>query len=219
MTKSALPTHAGTVPLEFIRGLQQPVRLPDSLRIPIQDGMEFHPLQGGRQFVLHLPRRANTGQFTVFFGGEDESPFITPIAATPLVVLRSKGETGFYESLTPTEIKFLRIRSPDAPVRRQGDVWSIRLPDTWSHFDRCPRTQKQRTHVLGTNHILTGRYLGKRIVHFDDGLNDVRVALGEGVMTARDHAPQTLEGGPHAFARTPHLNPISLTQRDLGWQH
>jgi hypothetical protein len=191
--------------------------------------MRFYPLKGGEQFLLHYPQAWGGGD--AFFGGMDESPFITPLMTPALVAHAIGGEIGFFEALTPAPIKRLKAKFPDACIRRQGDIWSIKLPWSWDelltvHYKqserkknkiRFPHHKSRTAEVLGTEHKLTGKYYPVGILMID-GAEIHSVSVGEGTLRARDHADQVLEDGPYAFARTPLLLPIPEGARALGWE-
>ena len=228
-----IPVSVGSVPLECESTVTTPRRTPTSLHLPRRAGMNFHLVKEETQFIVRYPVLLSEPVISqrTFFGWMDESPFLTPIDLEPYNALVDHGEQAFFESLVPKAIKKLVATFAGNP-RRQGDIWSFKLPWTWNelplHFRAKNRKQRlkfrshfqrilqlnQVSYVSGTNHTLMGRlYAGARIIV--DNKTLVRTGIGEGVLRAPDHADQILDG-PHALARTPHLKPIMIPQRRLG---
>jgi len=241
MNTSVLPTHAGPVELEFSETLALPERPLETtqrqrIRLPKHEEMQFHRLKGGQQFLVRYPQNQNlavnrfNSEPRTFFGGMDESPFITAIKDEAWNAHKEGGEEAFYDALIPETIKKLSQMFPNAPVRRQGDIWSIPLPISWEELQpkwkaRKPsRKRKFSTHrqwtmtVLGTNHLLHGKYFSTEQLLIGGKIFS-RIALAEGTITAADHKPQAWTGSPHVLARTPHLEPLTdLSLRLRGWE-
>jgi hypothetical protein len=140
MKTPTLPTDAGGVQLHFVNNQRNPRRAEHdgtpSLYLPIIEGMEFHPLKNGEQFLVCYPGKKSrwSPEDRTFFGGMDESPFITSLKDTPLTAFQNNGEDAFYESLIPDVVKLMKKVLPDTEVRRQGDVWSVALPFSWENL-------------------------------------------------------------------------------------
>lgn len=246
-----LLTEIGGVRVEYSGDREDlPSRVRNTLKLPKRDGMEIHLLKGGVQFLVMYPgtktRWGSRCDGRTFFGGMDESPFITSLEDVPVAAFRAQGEDAFFEALIPHQIKTLQRRFPDASVSRQGDVWSFKLPYSWDELraqvipkpkylpvggrGRFYRAKMERENhrmrvgyrmqigqfnylkssppharVLGTNHSIKGPGGYVSLQTIENGLGPFHMFVAEGMLTAPDHAPQVLQGGPHLMVRTPHL--------------
>jgi hypothetical protein len=233
MNITELPQKAGPVTLNFVEGLetarreQEGGKFINGLSIPFRPDATFHPLKGGEQFLVRYPETETTGAKTLF-AGMDESAFITGVTRWAWAAFCSGGEKGFFESLKPPLVREISQAFPQATVRRQGDIWSIAMPRPSHQYlmdkvDLGYRRKFRRflrgdgSHgtftVLNTNHVLEGRFLqGVRLNRFRN------TALGVGVLTAPDHAPQELLEMVHLFGRTPNIQPATQEERAGGFE-
>ena len=231
-----LPRNAGPVALNFSEAIDRPRResrtgrWTNELSFPIRQGMELFPLKGGEQFLLIYPpnRDQNLPDEAAIFFGMDESAFLVGVQDPAVNAFRTGGEEAFFHHLKPGIIKQLETLFPKMKAARQGDIWSFKLPFTWTELvayriirrkeyrEEVKRLRLSETKLFGTNHILWGKYLPKSQLAFA-GAEMMKAAIAEGTLTAPDHAPQTLDG-PHVVAQTPHLAPATRERFDLGFE-
>jgi hypothetical protein len=190
----------------------------EELEFPIRDGMQMHLLADGVQMLVFYPVFGWQQEPAVFFAGMDESPFLTRLVSRAHRVLEEEGEKPFYDALQPASIKRAKKKFPDALARRQGDIWGIPVPFSW--YVLTPRGANERAQwlehlspstpksVLRTNHRIQGKYGPLRRKWVGDLLFE-KVGVGEGVITAPDHAPQDWKGNPHIIDRTDMLHPTA----------
>jgi len=219
--------QVGPVQVEFKGSASGIRRTGSTIFLPAGPDFDgFHLLAGGTQFVAHYRVRPAWDRAQTYFGGMDESPFLTALTEVPYKALLDGGEKAFFDSLKPDAIKTLQATYPASCVQRQGDIWSINIPHNWEHicnqmFPNYKSLRKRRRQllrdsssqvdVLDTNHRIQGRYYFRGRTEFIR-VGETRlqgIALGEGILTAPDHAPAILTNEPHVIAQTPHILPQS----------
>ncbi len=217
-----LPKNIGPITLDYSPSLRLPSLSKQdtgSIRLPFDEAMKFHTIKDGSQFLVYYPVHFGFGTRTpmLFFGGMDESPFLTGIKPEVYNFFVKGGEEAFFEELKPSAIKYLQSRHPNATVARQGDIWSLRIPqrrvilpqfytDKKGEMHAFAKGKRKTTPVLGTNHYLEGRYHSVSLIVIDEAVLS-GIAIAEGTLTAADHAPHKLVGGLHILARTRHILP------------
>ncbi len=243
---SSLPACAGPVSLHFSRAIRMARResrdgkFVNELSLPIRDQMKVYPLKGGEQLLIHYPWMnfmEEDRRFMTFdqhlFAGMDESAFVTGITPSAFDAFRTGGEGAFFDVLTPPSVRKLSQIFPGTPIGRQGDIWTIKVPMTWLDFaDNHAGNNRHRkmarflgayytgtrtNPVLGTNHVLEGKYIDG-ITMILPGVSLPGLGVGEGVLTATDHTPRILDDSLYVFARTPNILPVSEPQRVAGWE-
>jgi hypothetical protein len=173
--------------------------------------LEFYSLRGGAQF---LSRPIGGG--AVWFGGTDERSFLVEIQPELLPTLLWQGEGGFYEALKPPIIRQLEALFGDDRTVRQGDVYAYQLPASWGELQPSSEVGRRRNApirimrtrvpmpVLATRHRVSGRvapsFKGRVTLPLDADALRLTGLIAQGVLTAPDHAPLTLEDGPNLLA-------------------
>lgn len=199
--------------------------LPEStcVILPYAENFEFTPLRDGVQF-LYL------ANWTPWFIGTDVDGalFATSLAMQIRRIFEEGGEPAFYEALKPEAIRECETASGCEKTRRQGDIWTYPLGDDWKKIDcsrwirtsppdRRARWKKRRfdpiliegkTAVFGTRHQLVGRWQ-TFWMSSTETRPGIPLIVGEGTLSAPDHAPLDLKG-PHLIAQTAMLaDPVS----------
>lgn len=203
---------AGLAEIQFVTPseLKEPVRDGAEIRIPAFSDAELFWIHQNEQFLLRqqIGKDYNRPESGWWFGGTDEQPFLVRINQAPFEVFQKNGETAFYQALKPDVVHFCE-RAFKVEAKRQGDIFAAALPWSWdelgniayvlvwTNLEITPTERKQeRRQVFGTRHTLQGIYRS--------GSNHVVHSFGEGVLTAPDHSPLTLEG-VHLIAQTKNL--------------
>lgn len=198
------------------------IRFPDP-RISRFSEMEYYPLMGGRQFVIHLPVHfrltkdeqrfsgTRTGGW-LYFGGTDENPFLVQLdnSVDELISAAMKGKSAFHEAIRPLLVKKLE-KLLGGKAKRQGDIFAYPVPFSWDQIiaaemifaeygeelNELDIREVNNFSINDTRHLLTGK--------FTDGVpGEFCLGFAEGVIRAPDHSPMVLEG-PHVLAQTAHL--------------
>ncbi len=203
--RSTFPRKAGEATLVLDPETMTPSRDGATITIPDIPGVEFFPLKRGRQFLL----RASDGR--CWFGGTDEAPFLTQVAAQAYRMFQENGAKGFFAALKPRNIAKLE-RLFGARAGRQGDIWYLPFAPSWpavkkflaidtalfrSDSQQYETWKVRRAFVFGTNHRITGMMCDDHPMN-----NDILIASG--TLEADDHAPVTLRR-PHVLAQTANL--------------
>jgi hypothetical protein len=231
-----LPSKCGPVTMNYSPHVRIPQRdNPLSITLPSPNGrpMLFHLLKGGNQFIVHYanPHRVGMGNpcCNVFGGFDERAAFLTGVTNTAWSAFQSGGEEGFFDALTPSGVRLIRSIYPDAPVFRQGDIWGVGVPQTWSelayqHLASNRRRRKAMAGakpsigaVLDTNHRLSARQYGPAVFSYQQRTLTHATAAAEGTLEAPDHDTRTIDA-PHILVRTPNLEPTTTFQRMLGWE-
>ncbi len=210
MSKS-LPRRAGKAKLEYVDGQPAtkdgPSRLKDVIRIPTFGNPELFPLEDSwSQFLLMENPLDGSRDRAVWFGGTDEEPFLVQMDPQVIHFFMKDGPEGFYRAIQPDALKL--NEKLNQPVRRQGDIFAVRMPSDWPSIQVAlllvgardtKLSEGKDIRVFGTRHMLSGVCIGL------ERSGRSSVGLAEGVLTAPDHAPLELKGGPHLFAQTQYL--------------
>lgn len=194
-----LPELAGSASLEFSQKYGMPLRKDSTIYLPKDDNVEFFPLLSGKQFILWVSGHNESG---CFFGGTDEQPFLVRLKQEYLAYFARNGEKGFLESLKPRLIYRAEHIFKMSAIR-QGDIFAVPLPYSWKELDKMqelcfdiginPKSVKNVS-LFGTRHTITGAICTGTLM----GMNEL--SLGEGILSAPDHAPRELKG-PHLLAQ------------------
>src|SRR3989344_5561156 len=114
-----LPQSAGNARLKFCDMTLDKVweKIPDTIRsytakralrkgatiyLDNDPNAEFFPLLKRKQFIYVAP--GSREDDAMFFGGQDEEPFLVRLKITPYRVFMSDGEEAFFESLCPPSL-------------------------------------------------------------------------------------------------------------------
>lgn len=214
------PARAGAAVLRFFPGAMFPSLEGTTITLPDHGREEFFPLKRGRQFLFVLDRMHEE----VWFGGTDDSPFLTKLNWQAFETFEQGGARAFYQDFVPHQIKELRRHFPHLKPLRQGDVWAFPVPFSWDElkqigrfedglgdlqgFERGGRQKVKDRSVLGTRHTLQGVVspcffiIGGHVDH----------DVVEGVLTAPSHSPLRLRG-PHVLFRSP---AVRIDRRNAG---
>ncbi len=190
---------------------------------------EAHPLKGGSQYLVRTPPlNLNRNVVSHYFFGIDDTPFLTTISKRRFDIFKVNGEQAFYESLVPKSIKLMAESNPDQ-MKRQGDIWAIKVADTWSQvaqavggYQVAPKSAAKKwrayqerlfdsRHEL-TGDIVSGRFIitevvpKKRIAQNGRGAafntKGLPLTLATGYITAPDHPNLFLDDGIYVVDRT-----------------
>lgn len=193
---TGLPRTAGQASLEFTSIVNEPARKGNRIILPFHPTGVFFPLLQGVQFLFGFQKYPDIGP-GAWFGGTDESVFLTRVLDENWKAFNKGGERAFFRSLMPRIIRRLQQQNNCAVVR-QGDVYAAKLPFTWeqipqvvplfTNFGTKPRAATN-ARVADTRHRLTGRCVAIR--------NESEpMLIGEGTLKAPGHSDRVLEG-PH----------------------
>lgn len=166
----------------------------------VDDG-RFYSVAKDRQFLYTVPTENNGRR--IFFGGMDESPFLTELDYSVVEHL-IEGEESFFRALKPGIIQRAE-RNFESVAHRQGDFFAVTTPRpiNWGAFmlkylgdNELRISVVEDENLRGTRHTIAGLF-GRA----GDTL------IGEGTIEAPDHEPLILKG-PHiieqaAFLRRP----------------
>jgi hypothetical protein len=163
------------------------------------DELSMYALRDGTQFVV---RHFNDDE-DAYYGGVDEVPFLVKIDAELLYTLMDKGEAAFFEALKPDEIKFFEDEFGTDGTKRQGDVYAVALPSTYTWGD-LPTPAAGEHQVGETRHAIDGFWIEVSehdavVIEHVGGVHEICGLIAEGTLTAPDHAPLELRG-PHLIA-------------------
>ncbi|HEX7724841.1 MAG TPA: hypothetical protein VF438_03855 [Candidatus Paceibacterota bacterium] len=244
-----LPTHAGPVTLHYrpeastiVRPDKRTLILPIQHRSarayhPHHSAVEIYPLLGGRQFIGQFWDRCNSNHYNAFFGCDEQASFVTGVTDKAWVSFLEGGERGFFAALKPEIIRRIE-RAHGVTARRQGDINVVEVAPSWhalvqrdvrgcerafrlrrKHMLKACRRRVRNKPILGTNHLLTGRFLDDVRVLFADADSYDTLDVATGTITGADHAPLHLGDRPHALARAAEIAPVSDAQRIANWEH
>lgn len=219
--RKRLPERAGKARLHFVKdskGNFMPRRKGVDIFLPRYEEAEFCPLKGGIQFVFEFWGKWDTmrheREYYGFFGGTEKNPFLVRLSRGPTFGLNflKEGPRAFYEALRPKIISEWAERFGTLP-RRQGDIWALPLPFSWEQICSMmflvgakrdfPEIKKTMgSSLFGTRHRLKGLLYEVIITN----PYDTKYTMGEGVITAPDHSPFEIKGGPHILAQTCYLH-------------
>lgn len=205
---NSLPKKAGVATLTWSEKAQIASREEDDIKLPLDDNVQFFPLQWGEQFLVAVPDNNRQEGQHLFFGGTDERPFLVEMNPSTLLYLK-KGEAGFYDAIKPNGAKFCEEKFGTMTIR-QGDWFAVPIPLNWkvvhglfSLFCHCVHktvTKKEKGIPIGeTRHLLIE---GQLVTINYNNLKCIGVA--EGLLRAPDHEDKVLKG-PHALFQTQHL--------------
>lgn len=217
-----LPTEVGEVPIIWFdpqeeKGEEKKLarREKGRLLLPAHPESIFLPLGNGKLLFISASGGYLGNLFVRFsFCGKDESPFHVFVQDKAVAAYKEGGSERFFESLVPKFMKELRDR-PDIPDSyvRQGDWFANRLPFSWREIEQFVRLGRgkefgieevKKESLDGTRHHFTGR-LARGVPIFG-----WKCTVLEGTISAPDHSPLVLSGGPHVIAQTANLtNPKS----------
>lgn len=191
-----------------------------------------HQLLGGTQVLIQVgpiyPGRAphfdSTGPERYYLAGIDDGPFVTPISSKKFVAFQKEGEAAFYDSLKPAEIKLIEQVTTN-PVRRQGDIWAIKVGESWarpgSDIPYAIQSAKD-SHVFKSTgqwlfesrHSLHGDMNRQVIIAYSSEpkrsktgrpkfkVKSMAAMLGSGLIKAPDHPTLDISDGVYVIART-----------------
>lgn len=198
-----LPKKAGVAKLKFNNNgttPEIPYRRGSTIKLPGNSEVEYFSLMDGVQFLLRSTDKNKKPLF--WFGGTDEQPFLVRLRQEPFLSFMNRGEEGLFNDLKPHVIKKLE-KELKWSTKRQGDIFAIKLPYTWDDLKRnslifsdraVEAVEQKKINVFDTRHNLNG--LISRVSFYSS-----KYFIGEGVLSAPDHAPLKIEG-PHLLAQT-----------------
>lgn len=191
-------TKAGTANVYLVDCKSVPRRKGADIFLPRNPYSDFFPLKGGEQFLYTFRDIPVSRVPTIYFGGTDENPFLVRLHGGPLEAYEKGGEDAFFDFLKPREIRRLEQRL-HVIAKRQGDIFAMPLPFDWPDVDLItavvrgyPSIQGPAEDDVSIRHLFDTR-------HTMDGLastldpSRTRI-LGQGIITAPDHAPLVLDG-------------------------
>jgi len=208
LSKMKKPKKAGVVNLQFgYRGKKEsvPFRRGNKIVLPDDPHLDFFQLQKGKQFLI-----IDSGM--VWFGGTDNQvPFFVAMDKEIIPDIFSKelkrlNEKTFYSLLKPRIIKYMEKRF-GIVSKRQGYIWAVPIPYTWSDivfnaflsFGRTAKVKSARSFsILGTRHRLNGCYVN--FADYGANTNDLFYYPGhstffaKGIVKAPNYPSMKLEG-------------------------
>ncbi|NTW22468.1 hypothetical protein HGA34_02900 [Candidatus Falkowbacteria bacterium] len=191
-----------------------------------------HQLLGGTQVLIQVgpiyPGRAphfdNTGPERYYLAGIDDGPFVTPISSKKFVAFQKDGEAAFYDSLKPAEIKLIESATAN-PARRQGDIWAIKIGESWDNpgseipyaiqaVKSAKMFESTGQWLFESRHSLHGNLNRRVIIVYSSEpkksktsrpkfkVKSMAATLGSGLIKAPDHPPLDISDGVYVLART-----------------
>ena len=194
-----LPVKAGAAALHF--GDCKPRVEGREIHLSFEPEAEFHPLQGGSQFLL--ARGVEASPLSYLFGGTDEGhAFLVPVTAEAYTAFLEGGQGGFYRALMPKVIA-RALTHFGKPALRQGALiavcafhdWKSITHDSlfWPGNDAEP--QRGDLNVFGTHHTLSGEWMHHKFI--EEGEECI---LAKGLLKAEGH-PSLCLNRIHIVAR------------------
>lgn len=228
LATKAIPTRIGSLEIDTANTSFMPFLRGNLLTLP-SVVHEVHPLMGGTQYLIRTSV-ANMNRQPVghYFFGLDDSPFLTAISRRRFEIFKQEGEQAFYEALKPKSIKLMADGSPN-PVKRQGDIWAVKVADAWKDIGplvgtlviapncKAKRRLNYQQRLFDSRHELTGDIMQdvfvvidvkpkKRISKNGRGasvnIKALPLTLASGVIKAPDHPHLFIEDGVYAIDRT-----------------
>ena len=136
---ASLPKKVGSVKLEMGK-VTQAKREGKCIVLPARARfLEFTALSAHQQFVLVCEEKAkdDTSQIRRYFGGMDESPFLSIVHCEAVTALKNEGESAFYEALKPLWIRN-REKRTGISAKRQGDIFAMPVGSGWASLSQRP---------------------------------------------------------------------------------
>ncbi len=201
------PQLAGRAKLKFA-SRRDAARIRDTIHMPDHPEVEMFDLKKGDQFLARVGSFIGTEdrQNHIYFGGTDENPFLVRLKEDAMRPFMEGGEEAFFDALKPGSVKQIE-KTFGVKARRQGDFFFVPLLMPWEEIDRlsllfigkgCDVEQVSKTQLVNTRHRITGKL---DMIHIVTAPN---MHVGEGIVTAPDHAPVELKG-PHAIVQAHNL--------------
>lgn len=203
----SLPKKAGMATLTWSERALIASREEGDIKLPLDDNVQFFPLQRGVQFLIATPDINGRNAPRLFFGGTDERPFLVEMNLDVLLGLK-KGEAGFYDAIKPEGAKFCEEKFGTKTIR-QGDWFAVPIPLNWDavhgllglfHRNHKIVANKEKgISIGGTRHLL----IEGQLVSMNQNYL-VCAGIAEGLLRAPDHEDKVMKG-PHALFQTQHL--------------
>ncbi|MCR4328791.1 MAG: hypothetical protein NUV53_04790 [Patescibacteria group bacterium] len=200
MERNGIPEKIGGVTLRFNSGVLIPFRNGDIIFFPENIEGDISLVNDNKQFVLwesnpHFDLEwwdASPPRPEHWFGGFDESPFLTGVEEDAWKAFSESGEKGFFNALKPALILHLEKRY-GAGWQRQGEIFAFPLnPSLLARTNRLSEDVTGDLPVFHTHHKLHGTMCRARVEGFE-------CLIGIGTLTADDHSPRVFKK-PHALA-------------------